>query len=439
MVQSVNILQMNTRELTEFIEKESMENPVVELETKNIEQEQEERIRKLEWLSSFDEQNRTYQQYDRDEEEEKDRTGNLSTGDADSLEDVLRLQLMASKYRDYRPEIFEYIIQSLDKRGFFTETAAELAKRFKVRESEAQRHLAAVRDLEPAGVCAESLVESLLKQIEKREDCGETEQIIVSEYLDLLGKNQLHVIAKKMNLSILEIQDAVSKIKTLQPYPSQGFGIDEPVRYVVPDIRIVRVEDHFEISVNDYSYPVLHVSKEYLQMMKSNCGKDVKDYLHGKIKRIEELQECIVRRNNTLYSLAQCILTRQQLFFLTGRQTDLKPYRMQEVAEKLEVHDSTISRAVKDKYLQCKWGIFPLSYFFPKGMSSATYGDEDIAVAEIKQKLKDIIDKENKSKPLSDQKIAEMLAEGGIDISRRTVVKYRESMGIPNSRSRKDF
>lgn len=436
MIQSVEILQMSSQELVEYIKEMSMENPVVDLEEVHQEDKDQERLKKLEWLASVDEQNRIYY---RQESEDSDMNDIMNIGgrEEETLKDNLMSQLIGKEYSNKEFEVFEYIAECLDSRGFFTGTLEEIVQVFGIPEKEAGRCLDVMKNLEPKGVCSTTLSECLLKQLELEGERTETERQIVSEYLELLGKNQLHVIAKQLKIPLLRVQEAKVKIQSLNPKPGCGFSNREVLRYLTPDVTVVKLKDYFEVLVNDSSYPVLRVNQEYMRMLKSDCPKDVQRYISDKVKQIEQVQSCITKRNSTLLELAKCIVEVQQDFFANGK-GHLKPFRMKEAAESLGVHESTVSRAVKEKYLQCCWGIYPLGYFFSKGFYKKE-DDEKIATVQIKQKLEELIQAEDKKKPLSDQKLADKLREAGIDISRRTVAKYRESMGLADCRGRKEF
>ena len=172
-------------------------------------------------------------------------------------------------------------------------------------------------------------------------------------------------------------------------------------------------------------------------MLRSDCGDEVKEYLHQKVSQVRQVQDCIVRRGSTLLNLARCIVEVQKGFILFGEQS-IRPFRLKDAAQKLDVHESTVSRAIKDKYLQCCWGTYPLSFFFSKGVRQEEE-QEAVATFSIKNELRQLIGEEDKKKPYNDQKLSELLTERGFEISRRTVAKYRESMGIPNSRGRREF
>lgn len=435
MIQSVSILQMSTQELADHIKEITLENPVLDFDERVPEDKEQERLKKLEWLASLDEQNRSYYQYDHEDAENEKGMNNVAGSTTERLEDVLHLQLLGGMHTDKEQEIFEYIIQCLDSSGYFTISASEVAKANHVSIETAKRCIAVMRDLEPAGVCAASMQDCLLKQMEKRKDCGDLERKIVSEYMELLGKNQLPIIAKQLRAPLADIVQAAGRIRELNPRPAQGFDNGDLMRYVTPDITVVKFQDGFELLLNDYTCPTLQINQEYLGMLKSDCDPEVKEYLLAKVRQAEELQECISRRSSTLLALARCIVDVQRDFFVYGEKS-VKPFRLMDAAERIGCHESTVSRALKDKYLQCCWGVYPLNYFFQKGLSQ---GQEAIASLQIKQAIAEIVEKEDKQKPYSDSKLSELLREQGMDISRRTVAKYREEMMIANGRERKRF
>jgi RNA polymerase sigma-54 factor len=209
---------------------------------------------------------------------------------------------------------------------------------------------------------------------------------------------------------------------------------------VTPDITIVKFEDHFEILLNQYNYPEIKVNKYYLKLLRSDCDQETKSYLNAKLKQVEEVRDHIARRGSTLMSLAEYLLEQQKDFFLYG-ESSLAPSRMKDAAAAIGVHESTISRAVRDKYLQCPWGIFPLSYFFSVGISGGNSGEseEQISTRRVKAALRKLVEEEDKAHPLSDQKLCELLQEKGMAVSRRTIAKYRDEMGIGSTRERKTW
>ena len=205
---------------------------------------------------------------------------------------------------------------------------------------------------------------------------------------------------------------------------------------MTPDITIVKFEDHFEILLNEFAYPKIRVNKYYLKLLRSDCDRETKKYLSDNLKQIEETQGHIERRGNTLMELAKFLLERQRDFFEHGEQ-GIRPLKMKDAAAAMDVHESTISRAVRDKYLQCPWGLYPLSYFFSAGLAGED--EEEVSARRIKLEIRKLIDEEDTKRPRSDQKLCDQKKKKGIAVSRRTVAKYREEMGIGSTRERKTW
>ena len=402
MIQSVKILQMNAQELSDFISELSLENPMVELSSESSADADEMRLRKLEWLSNLDEQNRAFYKYDREDAEDTGFMNNVSGRRTETLEEVLRLQLLSGHYSPREMEVFDYIIGSLDDRGFFVLPASHLMEVFGLSEEDAASYLEIMRDLDPAGICAAGPRECLLKQIDRKEDPDwDIERAVIKDFMQQLGKNKLPEIAEKLGQPLERIITALERIRELNPFPAQGFDTGEALHYVTPDITIVKFLDRFEILLNQYSYPEIRINKYYLKLLRSDCDRETKTYLNAK------------------------------------RESRLAPLKMKDAASSIGVHESTISRAVRDKYLQCPWGLFPLSYFFSAGVGGED--KEQTSARRIKAEIRDLVDQEDSSKPLSDQKICDLLQEKGIAVSRRTVAKYREEMGIGSTRERKSW
>ena len=360
-IPAVEILQMNAQELTDFVRELSLENPMVEIEEAEPEDKEEERIQKLEWLAGLDEQNRTYYQYDKGDSE--DYLNNVREDTGESLKDALMLQLIGKDYSKLEMGIFAYIADALDASGYYTEGLEDICRQFGVDKEKAAACLEVMKGLEPAGVCAASLQESLARQVGKLGEGHEAELGIISNYMELLGENQLSAIAKEMELPLERIEAAARNIRALNPRPAQGFGKGGILRYAVPDVIIVKFQGRFEILQNNYTYPEIHVSQEYLQMMKTDCGAEAKEYLADKLRQVEQVQRAIGRRGAILLNLAKCLLEAQEEFFLYG-QKSLRPFSVGEAAKRLSLSEGAVSQVVKGKYLQCSWGMYPLSYFF---------------------------------------------------------------------------
>lgn len=438
MIQSVNILQMGVQDLTTFLTDVSMENPLVDIEAAKEADEKAERVKKLEWLDAHDEQNRVYYRDD-SEDSDKNDIGNLAESTHETLSDHLLSQLIGREYDDDDMRLFEYIALSLDNRGFYTGTAQDAASFCDLPVEKAQEALAVMRSLDPAGVCAENLSACLLKQLEKNGIDDTVASAIASSHLEALAKNRMQEIAKALSVSVSEAKRARDLIRSLNPTPASGFSDRRTLRYIRPDVTVVKLEGYFEILVNDRDYPSMRVNRDYLKMLKSDdTPQDVKDYLHEKLKQAEEIQAFLLRRNDTLSKLAHVLVEKQEPFFMSG--APLKPLTMREAAEACGVHESTISRAVRDKYLQCWRGLYPLGFFFSRSLHGASTHAQDagtVSVAQAKERISNLVGEEDPHRPYSDEKLKELLNVQGIPVSRRTVAKYREELRIPDSRARK--
>lgn len=436
-IQQVTILQMNSLELSDYIKELSLENPLMEMEPENgdVDAENRMRLKKLEWLSEFDEQNRGYER----DTEEAEEFPEQSRAEENLLEDVLMMQIPGYVQEGDR-RILEYMIHCLDQRGYFTESASETAAHFRTSEEHIGYCLGILKSMEPAGIGAGNLEECLLLQLDRMEDrdAYDVEREIVKHHLEALGKHYLEQMAKKLGVTVGRIRQAADVIKTLNPKPANGYGQRSNVQYVKPDVVVTCIGGSMEIKIDEYSYPSLRINRDYMRMLRAQeCGPEVQRYISGKARQIEMVQGYIRKRYETLYRLTGFLTEHQEEFFRKGPGY-LKPLKMQAMADYMGVHESTVSRAVREKYLQCAWGIFPLEYFFSKtgfeGQNARIFAPD-----QVKAMLGELIEKEDKKKPLSDQKLAGLMNEQGIAISRRTVAKYREEMGLPDCRGRKMF
>lgn len=443
MIQSAEILQMDVQELETFVRELAMENPLVELEEAHPAQEGSERTderkreaeEKLEWLNHMDEQNRVYYKEEYEELEEKE-AWNFSVQE-ENLQDYLLSQLIPYLKTDKDQDVLTYLVYSLDSRGYLTDSVEELQERLELNEDEVLSYLQILKSLDPAGIGAGDLKECLLLQLNRNDKEDETARLVVEEYLDLLGKNQLPQIAAKLGVTLAELNDCCERIRNLNPKPGSSFSSRETLRYIRPDVTIVKFQDYFEVLLNDNAYPRLTINSYYSRMLHEDNSDEVKEYISDKLKQAEWITRCIEQRGETLLKVARAIVEIQRPFFESGA-GNRRPMRLADIAERIEMHESTVSRAVRDKYLQCTWGVYPLSYFFVKQVGGA--GDDSGETPEqVKKCMEEIIAGENKKKPLSDQKITDIMNKQGIAISRRTVAKYRMQLGIPDASGRKEF
>ena len=431
MIQSLQILQMNTQELEEYLKEKELENPLIELEEHSKWSEENLNFqKKLEWIAKSDEQNRVYYE---DEQEEQKQEREFSTEEVGLSEYVLS-QLAPVSKTQLDSEIYEFLVYSLDERGYLIETAKELAEKFSMPVEKMEGYINKLKKCDPAGVGAKDLRECLLLQLERRENKNEIIDKVVKDYLVKVGKNQIPQIAKALKISIDEVVRACEEIRKLNPKPAQGFASRNHLKYLVPDVTVVKFKGYFEILLDETSSYGRPFSTYYLNLMKEDGTSEVKDYLQKKYKQAQWIFQCVDSRRETMMKICRILVEEQKEFFEKGI-AYLKPLRMRELAEKAGIHESTVSRAIKEKYLQCSWGIFPMNYFFAQSVSVKENQTKDA----VKKELQRIIEQEDKTRPLSDQKIVEKMQEEGICISRRTVAKYRGQMGIADAGGRKVY
>jgi len=361
-----------------------------------------------------------------------------------SLQDYLEEQL---PYLDLSPEqheIIEYLIANLDDRGYLSvdkSPLTELAKSFgkPVMAEELEEVLHMLQKLDPAGVGARDLKECLLLQIAPETPHADLlRTIILNDHLEDVALNRLPMIQKRTGADIATIKEAIEVLKRLDPKPGSRFS-SESTHYVVPDVIVERNEDgEYTIRLTEDWTPNIHVSRKYLEMYRDkSADPKAKDYLRRKIQAAQWLIESIEQRRATLEKVTRAIISHQHAFL--DREHDyIEPLKMQQIADQVKVHVTTVSRAVDDKWVQTPRGVFPLKRFFGGGTKNEVTG-EDVAWEKIKQKLLDLIAQEDKSNPLSDEDLVDKLQESGYKVARRTVTKYRKMLKIPSSRQRKDW
>jgi len=439
MIQSAQILQMSAQELNEYVEELALENPVIDVKEHMPEDDTAKKLQKYEWLNSLDDQNSaSYYQQESPDSDEPEENWNFAVSEEETLKDYLWSQIVTSDFSELELRILEYMLESLDSRGYFTEDLSETARRFHQEERAVAPLLAALQELDPAGICARSLPECLILQAKRLGIYDETFGKIAGEHLDQVAKNQLPQIAKELNLSLDEVSRCCRLIRGLDPKPGAAFSSREQLSYIVPDVTVVKFKDHFDILLNEYLYPDIRVNGYYRQLSKKDNDAETAAYLTDKIRQAEWVRDCIAKRNATLLDVSGMILKFQQDFFLDGP-ARLRPLRLKDAADHLGIHESTVSRAVKGKYLQCSWGVYPMNFFFSRGMTAAAGGTADVAVDQIKRALKEIVEKENHSRPFSDRALGEELEKQGMTISRRTVAKHRLELGIADAGGRKQY
>lgn len=425
MEQSLSVLQMGTEELNQCIEEEVLSNPMLdyakEPEKKEVRRSQGEGIG---YYSRKKTEDTDYQSYLNAIADEKSEDTELA--------EYLRMQLYTKKISPRRQKIGKYLIECLEESGYLKMDMDELAKGIGLSKEELEREIRFMQTLEPCGVFARDLKECLLLQVEGEEQMQRQARLLIEKYLDEIAQNKIPQISKQTGLTTAEITKTIHYIKEeLEPVPGRGYGCANRNEYIYPDITVKEDEKGYRIILNKEKVHTLELNREYLPMLGQVHSSEENKYLKEQYQKAKILLRNIGKREETLAAVAEAIVDWQREFFEKGK-ASLKPMNLLDIAQELDVHESTVSRAVRDKYLECRWGIFELKYFF----SNKTSDGNNCNVLTC---IQEIIRSENKQKPLSDAKIAEQLEKKGIRISRRTVTKYREQMQIPNTQMRKEY
>lgn len=438
MMQSMEILQMNAQELNDYIREISLENPLVDIDNNREKTDTStDLVKKLQWLDTMNERNRSYYETMQSRDDTHTQMMDFSESVGEELSSYVMSQLLTVKITDRQYDILRYMSESLDERGYLTEDLTQIAAVFGCDPAYIGEQKKILQSLEPAGVGASDLKECLMIQLEREKTKDEIALSIVDNYLELLGKNQLPTIAKKIKCDVSDVITARDHIRKLNPKPGSGFETRNVRNYITPDVTVVRLLDQYEILLNDYAYPDIQVNHQYLTMLEGEITDETRKYLQTKLRQAEWVKSCITQRGATLMKIARTLVEYQEVFFEKGTGY-LRPLRLLDVASVLGIHESTVSRAIRDKYLQCQWGCFPMHHFFSKSLEMNA-GKEKVSTDTVKELIRTIIDEESKKKPYSDRLLSEMLVERGVKISRRTVAKYREEMGLMDASGRKQF
>ncbi len=375
-----------------------------------------------------------YKRSEDQQEEFFERVPVARTSFIDSL--LGQLRILTSDELELR--IGEYLVGSLNESGYLTCSLVEVANTFKVEEAVVARVLAFIQSMEPVGIGARSLQEALLIQLRQRGLSDSVTAEIIRDHFEALKQRKYTEIAKKLHISVEEVQEHANAIMDLDPKP--GFELmTEEVRYITPDLIVERVGEEYVVFLNDKNVPRLRISTAYkreLDRSPVNGSKETRDFILGRLSSARWLIQTIEQRRKTMVKVMECIVDEQREFFERGPGA-LRPLTLQQVASRIGMHESTVSRVTTNKYVQTPRGVFELKYFFSSSLDTED-GDEVSAKA-AKSQILEIIGKEDARRPLSDQKIADILKQDGLIIARRTVAKYREQLRILPARLRKQY
>ena len=433
---SVKLLQMSNMELQSYVEKELQENPV--LDQRNDMKREEDinnRVDYKELIKYLEFDNYGHGSYVKNEDEEISPFNFIA--EEKSLKGYLLEQLSELNIKDNLEKVCEYIIENIDERGYLGTTTEIISKDLKYNKHIIEEGLKIVQGFDPCGVASRDLKECLTIQAKKRDIKDKNLYIIINDHLEDLADNKYLQIAKELNITPKEAQKYGDLIKSFEPKPSRGFFTGENTKYVVPDAYIRKIDDEFFIVMNDDALPRLMINPIYKDIIQGEQDKEAVNYIKDKLSSAMFLMKSIQNRKSTIYKVLEKILELQRDYFEYGEEY-LKPMTLREVADSINMHESTVSRAIREKYIYTGKSTVKIKDLFTKGVSSKE-SYEDISTNIIKNKIKELIDKENKKKPLSDQIICDIINKEGMNISRRTVAKYRENMGIKSSSKRKRF
>jgi len=446
---ALKILQLPAAELEELILRELEVNPVLDLidenrdektddhiEKENID-EQKQKENEIDWKEYLQFQGKSYSAEELYLDDSNEASYENIITYSYKLKDHLLFQLNISHVDGETKRIGEYIIESLDENGYLTMSIEDMAKVLEADTDKIKLALEVIQSFEPYGVGASDLKECLLIQLANRGILDEKLKTIVQKHLDDIAANRLSIISKKLSISIEEAQHCSDIIKNLEPKPGRAFEDSTTTKYVIPDVYIDKIGNEYIITINEHFGSRLMINQYYKSILNSeDKTSQASLFINNKLSSAMWLIKSIEHRKNTLYNVMKAILEYQMDFFEKGPM-HLKTMTLKKIAETINVHESTVSRAISGKYVQTPRGIFEIKYFFKSGVDSQ---DGDTVSSEsIKKMIKKYIEEEDSSKPISDQQIADLLVKEGFMISRRTVAKYRDEMGILASSKRKRY
>ncbi len=467
--QALKLLQMPTLELQQVLKQEILQNPLLEeVDESEMELDEEEPVETDERTAERTEAEGPEAPAPKaEEEEEGDEAKKESTEYDDYFETsfgsgdgfineesregfVERVPVAKQSFIEYlmsqlrlvtedepTRRIGEYLIGSLDDSGYLTCQLKEVADTFGIGEPEVERVLMIIQAFDPVGVGARDLKECLLIQLEAKGLSDSLAARIVRDHFQEFKQKKYLDLSKVLKTPLKEIQEQAHVIGSLNPKPGLDILADEP-KYVIPDLIVDLVGERYIVQLNDRNIPRLRISQSYRDELQQNVelNDEAKEFIQGRIKNAKWLIQTIEQRRRTMIKVMEAIVEEQREFFEKGA-ASLRPLTLQQVASKIGMHESTVSRVTTNKYVQTPRGVYELKYFFSSSLS--TENGEEVSAKSAKMKIKGIIAKEDTRRPLSDQKIADILKRDGLIIARRTVAKYREQLNILPARHRKQY
>ncbi len=461
--QAIKLLQLSRMELVDVIRQELEENPILEEGAENPDEKETpeeaapfeenaappaseeikevkgdaEGLADIDWQTYLEGYNLGGTASDAYEEDDDRPSFESLLTRKSTLTDHLMWQLNLSRMGEGERQIAAEIIGNIDEDGYLRASLEEIAGATGAAVDQVAKVLTIVQEFDPPGVASRNLQECLLRQVRQLDMEGTLVESILCDHISDLESRRYQAIAKAQGVLLDEVLGAAKLISGLDPRPGRPYGQEE-VHYITPDIFVYKIGEEYMVVLNDEGLPNLRINSFYRNALASGSTVDAKagEYIQEKLRGAVWLIKSIHQRQRTIYRVTKSIVKFQREFFDKGIEY-LKPLVLRDVAEDIEMHESTISRVTTNKYVQTPQGLFELKYFFNSGINT-TEGDS-LASESVKSKIREIVAGENSKKPHSDQKIVEILRQNGIDIARRTVTKYREMLGIGSSTQRKRF
>lgn len=411
--QSIQILQYNTEDLIDYIDNKALENPLLEVMepsySSNYSKPRKSSGKEMNYLSQI-----------------PDNTISLF----EHLIDQVHLN-----YRDtYLRQLVLYLVEYIDLNGFLKISLEEAAEKTGGSAIQLLDALTLIQQLDPAGVGARNLQECLMLQTERDNAAPHLAYVVLEEMFEELVDRKWEKIAKNFDISLSDVQEIFDYIQNLTPTPGAIYGTTEGL-FIIPDLTVKIDDQELKVLSNRKSVPEIKFQQNYFERMEKSQDPEVLKYLKDKQQDYEWLKKTIQQRGDTIYRVGKTIVSHQKDFFLDkGR--PLKPLTLKDISEELEIHESTVSRAVNGKYLETVFGVFELKSFFSKKIGE---NSNESSANDAKRLLQQLVDQEDKAKPLSDQKLTELMEDKGIMLSRRTVAKYRDALNIAGSSKRKRY
>ena len=455
--QAITVLQLSSQELSTYIEQQLLDNPLLELsenddpavapdefsEAAAAEEQNDNRFDdSFEWDDYF------VQQYYEDKENSpaqasglahnSDRIFNGAAAGGVTLAEHLTSQLNLSQINAADKRIGEYLIGNIDQNGYLRVSLAEVREKLQVDPDRIEQLLSLLQGFDPPGVAARDLQECLLIQIGRAQLIDQVLISMINRHLADLAQGRLVRIANNLGVSIQEVQRAADLIKSLDPKPGRNFAGADQAGYIIPDVVVEKIGNEYVILVNDRVIPKITVSRAYHSVLREgkNLDPETRHFVENKMNAAVWLMRSIEQRRSTMYKVTSCLVELQKDFLEKGIK-HLKTLNLKRVAEMIGMHVSTVSRATSNKYIQTPRGIYEMKQFFSNGLDNRE--GSKISAGSVKKSIQELIDGEDSLFPLNDKKISEILGTRGINISRRTVAKYRDDLGIPPTQKRRRY